>query len=289
MLIERLAIIGVGLIGGSLARALRERGQVREVVGFGRSLGNLQKAVELGVIDSAAVSVADAAHNADMIVVAVPVGSMEDIFSQLAPVLSEDAVVTDVGSVKRAVIDAARKSFAARFSAFVPGHPIAGAEHSGVTASKAGLFEQHRVILTPEAETDAAAVVRVRSMWQVTGAQVMMLSVEQHDEILAACSHLPHVLAYGLVDMLVRRDDHRATFELAAGGFRDFTRIASSDPVMWRDICLANREAIVKVLQDFRDNLDALADAIVRGDGDWLMETFERAKHARDAYIKGEE
>jgi prephenate dehydrogenase len=288
-MIEKLAIIGVGLIGGSLARALRERGQVREVVGFGRSLGNLQKAVELGVIDSAAVSVADAAHNADMIVVAVPVGSMEDIFSQLAPVLSEDAVVTDVGSVKRAVIDAARKSLAARFSAFVPAHPIAGAEHSGVTASKAGLFEQHRVILTPEAETDAAAVVRVRAMWQVTGAQVMMLPVEQHDEILAACSHLPHVLAYGLVDMLVRRDDHRATFELAAGGFRDFTRIASSDPVMWRDICLANREAIVKVLQDFRDNLDALADAIVRGDGDWLMETFERAKHARDAYVKREE
>ena len=276
-------------IGGSLARALRERGQVREVVGFGRSLGNLQKAVELGVIDSAAVSVADAAHSADMIVVSVPVGSMEDIFSQLAPVLSEDAVVTDVGSVKRAVIDAARKSLAARFSAFVPGHPIAGAEHSGVTASKAELFEQHRVILTPEAETDAAAVVRVRAMWQVTGAQVMMLPVEQHDEILAACSHLPHVLAYGLVDMLVRRDDHRAIFELAAGGFRDFTRIASSDPVMWRDICLANREAIVKVLQDFRDNLDSLTDAIVKGDGDWLMETFERAKHARDAYVRREE
>jgi prephenate dehydrogenase len=288
-MIEKLAIIGVGLIGGSLARALRERGQVREVVGFGRNLGNLQKAVELGVIDSAAVSVADAAQNADIVVVAVPVGSMENIFAQLSPVLSKDAVVTDVGSVKRAVVDAARKSLASRFSAFVPGHPIAGAEHSGVAASRAQLFEKHRVILTPETETDAAAVVRVRAMWQVTGAEVMMLSVEQHDEILAACSHLPHMLAYGLVDMLVRRDDHRATFELAAGGFRDFTRIASSDPVMWRDICLANQEALVRVLEEFRDNLDALTDAIKRGDRDWLMETFERAKRARDAYIRREE
>lgn len=288
-MIEKLAIIGVGLIGGSLARALRERGQVQEVVGFGRSLGNLQKAVELGVIDRAAVSVSDAAYNADMIVVAVPVGSMEEIFSQLAPVLAEDVVVTDVGSVKRAVVDAAKRSFGPRFNTFVPGHPIAGAEHSGVTASSAQLFEKHRVILTPETETDAAALVRVRAMWQLTGAEVITLSVEQHDEILAACSHLPHMLAYGLVDMLVRRDDHRATFELAAGGFRDFTRIASSDPTMWRDICLANREALAKVLRDFRDNLDSLTDAIVRGDGDWLMETFERAKRARDAYIKREE
>lgn len=289
MLIDRLAIIGVGLIGGSLARALRRGGHVREVVGFGRSLGNLQKAVDLKVIDRAAVSAADAAQGADMIVVAVPVGSMKDVFAQIAPGLVDGAVVTDVGSVKGTVVDAAREAFGSRFGAFVPGHPIAGTEHSGVAASTAELFEKHRVILTPKSETDVAAVARVRTMWEATGAKVTLLPVEQHDAVLAACSHLPHMLAYALVDMLVRRDDHRLTFDLAAGGFRDFTRIASSDPVMWRDICLANSGAISELLRDFRDNLDALTDAIARRDGEWLMQTFERAKHARDTYIKREE
>ena len=288
-MIERLAIIGVGLIGGSLARALRRGKHVGEVVGFGRSLGNLQKAVDLKVIDRAAVSATDAARGADMIVVAVPVGSMKDSFAQVAAALADGAVVTDVGSVKGAVVDAAREALGSRFAAFVPGHPIAGTEHSGVAASKADLFEKHRVILTPGSETDAAAVSRVRAMWEAVGATVTLLPVEQHDAVLAACSHLPHMLAYALVDMLVRRDDHQLTFDLAAGGFRDFTRIAASDPVMWRDICLANATAITELLRDFRGNLDALTDAIARGDGDWLMKTFERAKHARDAYAKRRE
>ena len=288
-MIEKLAVIGVGLIGGSLARALRRGKHVGEVVGFGRSLGNLQKAVDLKVIDRAAVSATDAARGADMIVVAVPVGSMKDSFAQVAAALADGAVVTDVGSVKGAVVDAAREALGSRFAAFVPGHPIAGTEHSGVAASKADLFEKHRVILTPGSETDAAAVSRVRAMWEAVGATVTLLPVEQHDAVLAACSHLPHMLAYALVDMLVRRDDHRLTFDLAAGGFRDFTRIASSDPVMWRDICLANATAITELLRDFRGNLDALTDAIARGDGDWLIKTFERAKHARDAYAKRRE
>ena len=288
-MIEKLAVIGVGLIGGSLARALRRGKHVGEVVGFGRSLGNLQKAVDLKVIDRAAVSATDAARGADMIVVAVPVGSMKDSFAQVAAALADGAVVTDVGSVKGAVVDAAREALGSRFAAFVPGHPIAGTEHSGVAASKADLFEKHRVILTPGNETDATAVARVRAMWEAVGATVTLLPVEQHDAVLAACSHLPHMLAYALVDMLVRRDDHRLTFDLAAGGFRDFTRIASSDPVMWRDICLANATAITELLRDFRGNLDALTDAIGRGDGDWLMKTFERAKHARDAYVKRRE
>ena len=288
-MIEKLAVIGVGLIGGSLARALRRGKHVGEVVGFGRSLGNLQKAVDLKVIDRAAVSATDAARGADMIVVAVPVGSMKDSFAQVAAALADGAVVTDVGSVKGAVVDAAREALGSRFAAFVPGHPIAGTEHSGVAASKADLFEKHRVILTPGSETDAAAVARVRAMWEAVGATVTLLPVEQHDAVLAACSHLPHMLAYALVDMLVRRDDHRLTFDLAAGGFRDFTRIAASDPVMWRDICLANATAITELLRDFRGNLDALTDAIARGDGDWLIKTFERAKHARDAYAKRRE
>jgi prephenate dehydrogenase len=285
-MIERLAIFGVGLIGGSLARALRDARYVREVVGYGRSLGNLQQAVESGVIDRAAVSVVDAVHGADMIVLAVPVGTMPEILQAIAPVLPEQAVVTDVGSVKVAVIDAARKALAARFAHFVPGHPIAGTEQSGVAASQPDLFAGRRVILTPEPETDVAAVARVQAMWTVAGAEVVTLSAPEHDRLLAASSHLPHLLAYALVDMLVRRDDHRAVFDCAAGGFRDFTRIAASDPVMWRDICIANRVALLEVLHPFRHDLNELSKAIERGDGQFLLDTFTRAKHARDALNK---
>jgi prephenate dehydrogenase len=284
--IDRLTIIGVGLIGGSLARALREVRYVREVVGYGRSLGNLQQAVELGVIDRAAVSVADAVHGADMIVLAVPVGTMPEILQTFAPVLPERAVITDVGSVKVAVIDAARKALAARFAHFVPGHPIAGTEQSGVAASQPDLFSGRRVILTPEPETDMAAVARVQAMWTVAGAEVVTLAAPEHDRLLAASSHLPHLLAYALVDMLVRRDDHRAVFDCAAGGFRDFTRIAASDPVMWRDICLANRAALLEVLRQYRDDLGGLSKAVERGDGQFLLDTFTRAKHGRDALNK---
>lgn len=284
-MIQRLSIIGVGLIGGSLARALRQGGHVHEIVGFGRSLGNLQKAVDMGVIDRAEVSVAESVRDADMIVVAVPVASMKDIFVQAASAMAEDAVLTDVGSVKGSVVEAARHTLGPRFSVFVPGHPVAGTEHSGVVASVADLFQGHRVILTPESETDPAAVARVRAMWQATGGDVVTMPVAEHDEVLAACSHLPHVLAYALVDLLVRRDDHRSTFDLAAGGFRDFTRIASSDPLMWHDICLTNRDAIVKVLSDYQKSLNAVLAAIEGQDGKWLMETFSRAKRARDKYV----
>lgn len=284
-MIKKLAVIGVGLIGGSLARALREGGHVGEVVGFGRSLGNLETAADLGVIDRAEVSVAETVRDADMIVVAVPVGRMEGIFSQLATGMMDGAVVTDVGSVKRAVVAMARTALGVRCSAFVPGHPIAGTEHTGVSASKADLFEHHRIILTPEDDTDVSAVARVRAMWQAAGGDVVSMSVAEHDDILAVCSHLPHVLSYVLVDLLIRRDDHNTTFDLAAGGFRDFTRIASSDPTMWHDICLGNRDALVKVLKDYQQNLDDLLSAIDRGDGQWLMDTFMRAKRARDTYI----
>ncbi|GMQ90103.1 MAG: hypothetical protein BMS9Abin10_0451 [Gammaproteobacteria bacterium] len=288
MMIQRLAVIGVGLIGGSLARALREGGHVADVVGFGRSLGNLQTAVDLGVVDRAEVSVAATVRGADMIVVAVPVSSIKLILSELAPLLEDGAVVTDVGSVKGVVVQAAREALGTRFASFVPGHPIAGAEHSGVGASRADLFQAHHVILTPDDDTDPVALARVQAMWQATGADVMTMPIVQHDEVLAACSHLPHMLAYTLVDMLVRRNDHRATFDLVAGGFRDFTRIASSDPVMWRDICVGNSEALVRVLREYRDNLDVLISAINKGDAKRLEQTFARAKRARDKYIKGD-
>lgn len=285
-MIDRLAIIGVGLIGGSLARALRAAGYVREIVGYGRSLGSLQLAVELGVIDRAAVSVGGATGGADMVVLAVPVGSIPELLKALPGTAADNAVVTDVGSVKQSVVEAARATLGERWRRFVPGHPLAGNEQSGVGASDAGLFRGRRVILTPEADTDTAAIKRVEAMWQAAGAQVVLMPAEAHDRILAASSHLPHVLAYALMDLVVRQDDHHAILECAAGGFRDFTRIASSDPVMWRDICLANAAAIVRMLQRYRTDLDELIAAIERGDGQWLLETFMRAKHARDSLNK---
>lgn len=285
-MINKLCIIGIGLIGGSLARALRDAGHVREVTGYGRSVGNLRQAVELGVIDRVEVMLADAVRNADMIVLAVPVGCMAEILDQLGPVLSAQAVVTDVGSVKGSVVTAARRALGTRFTQFVPGHPLAGSEQSGVAASTPDLFQGARVILTPEPETDAAALTCVQEMWQTVGAQVVTLSSADHDRILAASSHLPHMLAYCLVDMVVRHDDHRAILECAANGFRDTTRIAGSDPVMWRDICLANREALIAALRQYRTDLGALAAAIEKGDGPWLLDTFARAKHARDGLNK---
>jgi prephenate dehydrogenase len=285
-MINRLSIIGVGLIGGSLARALRDARYVGEIVGFGRSLGNLQEAVELGVIDRAATSVADAVHDADMVVLSLPVGAMAEVLEDLGPRLFAPTIVTDVGSVKASVAAAARRALGVNFPRFVPGHPIAGTEQSGVTASIVDLYAHRRVILTPEAETDGAAVEAVRAMWAAAGADVMLMSALEHDRILAASSHLPHLLAYALVDMLVRRDDHRDVFDCAGTGFRDATRIAGSDPVMWRDICLANREAVLEVLNQYRDDLADLIQAVGRGDARWLMETFGRAKHARDAFSR---
>ncbi len=286
VVINKLVIIGVGLIGGSLARALRQAGSVREIVGYGRSLGSLQEAMRLGVIDHAEVTIGNAARGADMIVLAVPVGSMPDIFAQLAEALDTRSVITDVGSVKGSVVSSARALLGDGFKRFVPGHPIAGTENTGVGFSTAGLFQGRRVILTPTPETDASAVANVRAIWHAAGAHVATMSPDRHDQILAASSHLPHVLAYALVDMLVRMDDHRAVFEFAGGGFRDFTRIAASDPVMWRDICFANRDALVALLRQYGNDLEALSVAIERGDEQFLLETFTRAKHARDVLNK---
>ena len=276
-MINKLCIIGVGLIGGSLARALRAGGHVREIVGYSRRLANLQLAADLGVIDYAEVSLAAAVRGADVVVLAVPVGSMADILTELAH-LAFDGVITDVGSTKGNVVGAARTALGKRFPFFVPGHPLAGTEHSGVEAAQADLFRGRRVILTPLPETDPQALARVQALWKAVGAEVVEMSVEEHDRLLAASSHLPHMLAYMLVDMLVRRDDHRAVFAASAGGFRDMTRIAASDPVMWRDICLANRVELLAAIKQYRNDLGALVEALERGDGEWLEDTFARAK-----------
>jgi prephenate dehydrogenase len=287
-MINRLVILGVGLIGGSLARALRDANAVGEIVGFGRGLANLQLAVEQGVVDRIETSVARAVQDADVVVIAVPMASMNGLLQEMAPYLGAQTIVTDVGSVKGSVVAAARQSLGPALARFVPGHPIAGTEKSGVAASFPTLFVNRRVVLTPLPENDALAVARVRAMWEATGAEVMNMPAEEHDEVLAATSHLPHLLAFALVDLLASRPDRERAFALAASGFRDSTRIASSDPVMWRDIALTNRDALRRVLTAYRAELDMLLRAIEAGDGETLQQLFARAKTARDALVRND-
>ncbi len=284
-MIDRLAILGVGLIGSSLSLALKQAGAVGEVVGYGRNRNNLDKGVELGVLDQPAATIADAVDGADMVVVAVPLGAMAAVLAELAPALSADAVVTDVGSAKGSVVDAARAALGKNLPRFVPGHPIAGTEKSGVEAGFASLFQSRRVILTPLAETDAGAVDTVTAMWQHCGAVVETMDVDHHDRVLAATSHLPHMLAYALVHHLSNLNDHAEIFRYAAGGFRDFTRIASSDPVMWRDVCLANGDALVELIEQYQQELEQVAAAIRAADADELLRLFGRAKSERDSLI----
>ena len=283
-MIERLVIIGVGLIGGSLARALREAGAVGEVVGCGRDRDHLEEAVRLGVIDRYELDADDAVEGADVVVLAVPVGSTIDVLEIIGPSLGPETVLTDVGSVKGSVVTDAHMVFGQMPPSFIPGHPIAGTERSGVAASSADLFRGRRVILTPETTSDPRALATVRAMWEQCGAEVVEMEVAHHDQVLAATSHLPHMLAFGLVDALARGDDPDAVFRYAAGGFRDFTRIASSDPLMWRDICLANRDALLAALEAYRDDLEDLTAEVRAGDGDGLLARFRRAKTARDRF-----
>ena len=283
-MIERLCVIGVGLIGGSLARALRAAGQVREIVGASRNADHLRRAVDLGVIDRFDTDLARAVQGADMVFVSVPLGAMGRVFAAIRNSLDDDAVVTDGGSAKSSVVADVRRALGEIPPWFVPGHPIAGTEQSGVEASFSELYRGRRVILTPLPETDAKAVERVRAMWEAAGAVVREMDVVHHDEVLAATSHLPHVLAFALVESLARMSEQREIFEYAAGGFRDFTRIASSDPVMWRDICLANGDAILAMIERFEREIAGLADAIREHDGERLLALFQDAKAARDAF-----
>lgn len=282
-MIPRLAIIGVGLMGGSLARALKAAGAVGEIVGATRSDEHLQQALAMGVIDRAEATPGRAVRGADAVVVAVPVGSIGGVLQQIARDLGPDTAVTDVGSVKGAVVAAAHQALGARANLFVPGHPIAGTERSGVAASRADLFRDRRVILTPETSTRLSAIEMITEMWQATGADVVSMSPGAHDVMLAGTSHLPHMLAYTLVDMLVR-EHGLEVFDYAAGGLRDVTRIAGSDPTMWRDICAANREALAGALKSYRADLDALLAALERSDDRALFDLFTRAQQARNQW-----
>ena len=283
-IINKLCVIGVGLIGGSLARALKKVGAVGEVVGAGRDATHLEKAKALGVIDRFETDISIAVKGCDMVVVAVPLGAMQSVFEKIAPVITNDMVITDVGSAKGSVVKAAKIAFKVLPETFVPGHPIAGTEKSGVEASFSELYENRRIIITPLETSSSNAISKVRSMWQACGADVIETTIEHHDEVLAATSHLPHMLAFSLVDTLAKMDDKNEIFEFAAGGFRDFTRIASSDPDMWRDICLANGDALVDVIKKFSSDLQLLSKAIENNDSNYLKETFSRAKKARDEF-----
>lgn len=281
---EQLALVGTGLIGGSFALALKAAGAVREVIGVGRNPARLTVARELGLIDRA-VDWPEAAQ-ADCILLAMPVGETEAVLKQLTPYLKPDTIVTDAGSTKANVVAAARAALGARFVDFVPGHPIAGSEQSGPGAARANLFQGRLVVLTPQPETRAGAIATVRALWQAAGAQVETLDAEQHDRVFAAVSHLPHLAAYALVDDIAQRVDADTFFRFAASGFRDFTRIAGSAPEMWRDIALANRDALLVELDAYLDALQTLRTAVDARDGQTLLAMFARARGARENWLK---
>ena len=284
-MIDQLTIIGVGLIGGSIARAARKHKLCRTIVGYGRNPQEMQKALELGVVDESAGSAAEAVADAEMVVIAVPIGAMRAVMQEIKGSVRDDAVITDVGSAKVSVVHDAQAIFGKLPEGFVPGHPIAGTERSGVEASFAELYQNRCFIMTPGETTAPWAVEKVRRLWEGMGSQVVAMDAAHHDEVLAATSHLPHVLAFALVDTLGQMHERKEIFQFAAGGFRDFTRIASSDPDMWRDICLANGDAILHVLDLFKKELDALASAIESRDGARIETVLRRAKRIRDKNV----
>ncbi|HEX9398449.1 MAG TPA: prephenate dehydrogenase/arogenate dehydrogenase family protein [Burkholderiales bacterium] len=286
MRFSRVAVIGVGLIGGSFALALKRAKACGQVVGAGRSRANLRRARRLGIIDSIAPNAAAAAKGADLILVAAPVAQFEKIFSALKNSISGKALITDAGSTKRDVIAAARKGLGRKSAQFVPAHPIAGAEKSGAGAAQADLFQNRRVVLTPLPENSRKNILRIKKIWESCGAQVSAMDARRHDDVLAAVSHLPHLLAYTLVHNITRRPNSRQLFSFAAGGFRDFTRIASSHPEMWRDICMANRDRLLAEVSAFTRELLRMKKLLEKKNATGLEQAFARARKARDQWIR---
>jgi len=288
MRFAKVAVIGVGLIGGSFALALKAARLAGTVAGAGRGAANLKLALEQGVIDAVAADAADAARDADLVLVAAPVAQFAGIFAALAPVLKPGALVTDAGSTKRDVVAAARAGLGEKLAQFVPAHPIAGAERSGAAAASAELFKGRRVVLAPLPENAPATVEAVEQAWAACGARVGRMAPDEHDAVLAAVSHLPHLLAYALVHEVAGRENAGQLFGYAAGGFRDFTRIASSHPEMWRDICVANRDALLAELERFQAKLASLRPLVAAGDGTALEKLFAEARAARNRWLAGE-
>lgn len=283
--IGKLVVIGVGLIGGSFALALKKNRMVKHVVGVGRTRKNLNAAIELGVIDEASLDAAAAVRDADLVLIGTPVGQMPEVMAEIAPALSSKTVVTDGGSTKQDVIAYAKRFLAGHFDRFVPAHPIAGTEKSGATAAFAELYRDRNVILVPQPETRASALRLVRGAWEACGARIVRLDARQHDEIFAAVSHLPHVVAFALVSMLAKRPDAATLLGHSGGGLRDTVRIAGSSPEMWRDICVANRYALLELLDDYIDELEIARTAIQSADTDALTDMFGRARSARQRWL----
>lgn len=284
-LFQRMAVIGVGLIGGSLARILREKGAVQEVIGIGRGEANLKRGVELGVLDGYSLDPREGVRGADLVFVATPVCSIPKVVEQIAPFLAPGCIVTDGGSVKEFVV-AACEPLMPPGTFFVGGHPIAGTEHSGVEASFATLYQGKRCIVTPTERTDPGALEKVVELWKIAGSTVPLMDPVQHDRVVAAISHLPHMVAYSLVNAVDGYDILGGELlAFSAGGFRDFTRIASSDPVMWRDIALTNREAILETMDFFSQYLERLRALVAESDAAGLEAFFLNSKQKRDAIL----
>ncbi|MGC3965192.1 MAG: prephenate dehydrogenase/arogenate dehydrogenase family protein [Rhodocyclaceae bacterium] len=284
MVFDRVVIAGVGLIGGSFALALKAAGKARHIVGVGRRKETLDEALALGIIDEASVDWASALRGADFLLLAMPVGQMENVMSAAAPHLEPHTIVTDAGSTKSDVVEAIYRHFSTRLANVVPSHPIAGAEKSGPSAARVDLFRQRKVVVTPLEQNAPHAVEAVRSAWAACGAELHQMTSAEHDGVFAAVSHLPHLLAFGLVDDLARRPNAEQLFDYAASGFRDFTRIAGSHPEMWRDICVANRQALLKELDAYVAELARLRELLDAGDGAGLEEIFACARQARTAW-----
>lgn len=282
-LIERLAIIGVGLMGGSLAMILKQKGEVGEVVGIGRSIENLEKAKSLGIVDRFTQSLEEGVKDADVIVVATPVGSIVDVIQRGQPHMKTGALITDVGSVKGGIVREVDEILDPRLH-FIGGHPIAGTEQSGADSAFPGLYRGSRCIITPTSRTDETAMAIVSRMWELTDAEVVVMGVEEHDKILAAISHLPHMVAYALVNTVDGiKDFNENIMKYSAGGFKDFTRIASSSPEMWRDICVMNRKAILDMIERYMRELERIKISIEDEAYDSLYTSFKQSKKARDS------
>ncbi len=290
--INKLVIIGVGLIGGSFAMALRQAGMVKHITGVGRSAKNMQRALDQGVIDETTTDMASALQNADVILLAMPVGQTERIMTQIAPHLPANILITDAGSTKQDVIAATRRHLNQKnLTNFVPGHPIAGAEQSGVLAAKPDLYHNKHVILTPLAETRIEATQVITNLWQACGATVSQMHADEHDNVLAATSHLPHILAFALMNHLYSSTEANPEnlLRFAGSGFRDFTRIASSSPEMWRDICITNRYALISQIDAYQNELEVLRETLDKEDGEKLEEAFSQARGVRNDWLQGKE
>lgn len=277
---RRVTIIGVGLIGGSLAMVMKKKGLADEIIGAGRRRDNLQKAKRLGVIDGYSLDLQKAAKGADLVVLATPVGSFEKIAEEIRPALGDGTVVTDVGSVKGRLVGSLERIIPCRVR-YVGAHPIAGREKSGIEAASADLFKGTRCILTPTKRTEPGALRMIRALWEKAGAKTISMDPYRHDMIFGAVSHLPHVIAYCLVNTVLNLEEEGQVIKYSAGGFKDFTRVAASHPEMWRDICLLNRDNLIDMVKRFQQTLDNIRVAIESGEGSTLYKEFKRARKVR--------